>query len=288
VQLWAEPAELSERDIYNGPGGEELRPVPGQTFTFIAKDTTGWSPGWDVRDIPGMKWDVKQGPEAQSEIVASRIAWALGYHQPPTYYVEEWTLVGGESPGPQAPGRFRPELPMWKDKGTWSWARNPFVDTQPFRGLLVLMHILNNWDLLDRNTALYQVDEPVRGARTLYVVKDLGAALGKARSLPGKATRNDVADFETQGFVKGVDEDGYVLFDDTRWHHEPLFERLTPADVRWICERLDRLTTDQWQAAFRAARYEPAVADRFIRKIQEKVRMGVVLGDGPARASSGR
>ena len=284
AQLWSEPTDLSSRDLFHGPGGEALRPAPGTRFTFIAKDTTGWSPGWDVRDIPGMKWDVKQGPEAQSEVVASRIVWALGYHQPPAYYVEQWTLVGGDAPGPQPEGRFRPELPGWKDQGTWSWARNPFVGTQPFRGLVVLMHLLNNWDLLDRNTALYQVDEPVNGARTLYVVKDLGAALGHARTLPGKATRNDVADFETQGFIKGVDKNGYVRFDDTRWHHEPLYERLTPADVRWTCERLERLRPEQWQAAFRAARYDQAVADRFIRKIHEKVRLGLALGDRPSLA----
>ena len=115
-------------------------------------------------------------------------------------------------------------------------------------------------------------------------MKDLGAALGDARTLPGKATRNDVDDFETQGFIKGVDKDGYVHFDDTRWYHEALYERLTPADVRWMCERLDRLSPQQWQAAFRAARYEPAVADRFISKIHEKVRLGRMLGDGPQSA----
>jgi hypothetical protein len=284
AQLWSEPADLTRRDLFHGPGGEALMPDPGTKFTFIAKDTTGFSPGWDVRDIPGMKWDVKQGPEAQSEVVASRIVWALGYHQPPMYHVDQWTLVGGDASGPQPPGRFRPELPGWKEQGTWSWARNPFVGTPPFRGLIVLMHILNNWDLLDGNTALYQVDEPVNGARTLYVVKDLGAALGHARSLPGKATRNHLEDFETQGFIKGVDKDGYVRFDDTRWHHEPLYERLTPADVRWTCQRLDRLTAQQWQAVFRAARYEQAVADRFIRKIHEKVRLGLALGDGPSIA----
>jgi hypothetical protein len=283
-QLWSEPTDLARRDLLYGPGGEALLPAPGSKFTFLAKDTTGFSPGWDVRDLPGMKWDVKLGPEAQSEVVASRVTWALGYHQPPTYYVEQWTLVGGDAPGPQPPGRFRPELPGWHKKGTWSWGRNPFVDTQPYRGLVVLMHVLNNWDLLDSNTALYEVDTPVSGARSLYVVQDLGAALGKARSLPGKATRNEIDDFEAQGFIKGVDKDGYVRFDDTRWHHEPLYERLRPADVRWTCERLGRLTPQQWQAAFRAARYEQAVADRFIGKIQEKVQLGLALGDGPSRA----
>ena len=246
----------------------------------MAKDTTGFSPGWDVRDASGGIWDVKQGPESQSEVVASRLLWAAGYHQPATYYVPEWTLVGGPEPGRQGPGRFRPEVEGWRKTGTWEWARNPFVGTRPYRGLVVLMHMLSNWDLLDRNTALYEVQPPVAGGSTVYMVRDVGAALGKARSLPGQATRNDVDDFETQGFVKELDRDGYVVFDDTRWQHHKLYERVLPADVRWASERLASLTPQQWQQdAFRAAGYPPAVADRFAGKIQEKVRVGTALGD---------
>jgi hypothetical protein len=277
--LWSDPADLAQRDLFHGPGGRALAPAPGGSFTFVAKDTTGFSPGWDVRDASGRVWDVKQGPEAQSEVVASRLLWAAGYHQPPTYYVPEWTLVGGPEPGRQGPGRFRPQVDGWRKKGTWEWARNPFVGTPPYRGLVVLMHMLSNWDLLDRNTARYDVDPATAGAPTLYLVQDVGAALGKARSLPGQASRNDVDDFETQGFVKGLDRDGYVVFDDTRWQHHNLYERVSPADVRWAAQRLLRLTPQQWQDAFRAGGYEPSVADRFIGKIKEKVRLGMALGD---------
>ena len=38
--------------------------------------------------------------EAQSEVVTSRILWAIGFHQPATDYLERWTLAGAES-GPQ-------------------------------------------------------------------------------------------------------------------------------------------------------------------------------------------
>src|SRR5689334_12340408 len=83
AQLWSEPADLTARDLFHGPGGPDLVPPTGGRFTFVAKDDTGFSRGWDVTDAAGMKWDVKLGPEAQSEVVASRIVWALGYHQPP-------------------------------------------------------------------------------------------------------------------------------------------------------------------------------------------------------------
>ena len=277
--LWMEPVDLAGRDLFHGPGGGTLAPLPGSSFTFVAKDTTGFSPGWDVRDASGRLWDVKQGPEAQSEVVASRLLWAAGFHQPPTYYVPEWTLVGGPQPGAQGPGRFRPEIEGWRKKGTWEWARNPFVHTRPYRGLVVLNHMLSNWDLLDRNTALYDVGPGVPGGPSLYIVQDVGAALGKAGTLPGKATRNDVDHFERQGFLKGVDREGYVVFDDTRWMHHNLYERVSPADVRWAAERLARLTPRQWRDAFRAGGYEASIADRFIGKLQDKIRLGLALGD---------
>jgi hypothetical protein len=288
AQLWSEPADIEARDLFHGPGGPDLMPLPNSIFTFIAKDDKGFSPGYDVRDIPGMKWSVKYGPEAQSEVVASRIVWALGYHQPPTYHVANWRLVGADIPPDTAPAaRFRPDLPDWRRRGTWSWARNPFVGTQPYRGLIVLMHILSNWDLLDQNTAIYTLDMPVRGPRTLYVVQDLGAALGKTKAPPASGLRNDIDAFEQQGFIKGVTKEGYVRLDDTRWRHEKLYEQITPEDVRWTCERLSRLSPRQWRDAFRAARYDPLLAERFIRRLQEKVQMGLMLGaPGPAERTA--
>ena len=46
-ELWQAP--LEPRDLFHGPGGKGGVP-PEQTFTFVAEDTTGWSPGFDVRD----------------------------------------------------------------------------------------------------------------------------------------------------------------------------------------------------------------------------------------------
>jgi hypothetical protein len=280
AQLWSEPDDVASLDLLHGPGGPSLAPAAGAVFTFVAKDTSGFSPGYEVRDRDGLKWSVKYGPEAQSEVVASRLTWAMGYHQPPQYHVERWKLVGGDiDPETAPPSRFRPHLPGWTSQGSWSWARNPFVDTQPYRGLVVLMHVLSNWDLLDDNTTVYVVDRPVRGARTLYVVKDLGASLGRTHRPLFSGTRNDIEEFERQGFIKGVDRHGYVRLDDTRWRHERLYARLRPADVRWTCQRLARLSDAQWRDAFAAAHYEASLAERFIRRLQEKVKVGLALRD---------
>ena len=95
AELWQEPAALEERDLFHGAGGPQFVPRD-PSYTFVARDTSGWSPGFDVRSSDGVEWSVKLGPEAQSEVVSSRILWAVGFHQPPMYYVARWNLTGQE------------------------------------------------------------------------------------------------------------------------------------------------------------------------------------------------
>ncbi|HEX4915789.1 MAG TPA: hypothetical protein VFV51_17645, partial [Vicinamibacterales bacterium] len=92
AELWQDPGNIATRDLFHGPGGAQLLPTQ-TTFEFVAEDTTGYSSGFDVRDDRQMTWSVKTGPEAQSEVVASRVLWAIGFHQPPTYYVANWSLA---------------------------------------------------------------------------------------------------------------------------------------------------------------------------------------------------
>jgi hypothetical protein len=278
-ELWREPKDIAARDLFLGAGGAELAPRAGQRWRFVSRDEKGFSPGWDVRDDAGREWSVKQGPEAQSEVVASRILWALGYHQPPAYYVAEWSLADGPHPGPQPPGRFRPDLDGGKRTGEWSWERNPFAGTQPFRGLLVLQRILNNWDLLDRNNTVYEFDPPRDGLRRWFVVIDLGASFGKAYGLESRrsGSRNDPADYEEQGYLEEVNADGTVEFEQLGKWHRGLFGDLTPADVRWTSERLARITPRQWEDAFRAGGYAPETTAHFIAQLRRRIDAGLAL-----------
>src|SRR5262249_9998090 len=87
AELWIDPGDVASRDLSAGPGGAELTPDAAATYTFAKEKTHGTSPGYRVRDAAGRRWSVKLGAEAQPEVVVSRLLWAAGYHQPPTYYV---------------------------------------------------------------------------------------------------------------------------------------------------------------------------------------------------------
>lgn len=273
AEFWTD-VDPASRDLFWGVGGRENAPDPAGRWNFVARDSAGFSKGFDLKDEQGGEWSAKLGVEAQSEVVASRLMWALGYHQPPSYYVAGWTLHGDTGwAGPQGPARFRPNMAWMKHESDWSWHQNPFTGTQPWRGALVMMVLFNNSDLKPGQNAIYDLDPPREGARRWYVVRDLGQALGETGTLWPQ--RNDIEKFERQGFVLGV-EGGRVRFDYSgRW--KELFRDLTPADVKWTCQRLDRITPRQWDDAFRAGGYAPELAARFIRRFRQKIDQGLAL-----------
>jgi hypothetical protein len=292
-QLWQEPQDLASRDLFVGPASDVPAPTAKTPFTFVRADRTGYSPGYDLRDPDGRIWDVKLGREAQTEVVASRILWAIGYHQVPTYYLSSWTMTGGPE-GHPGPGRFRPELSDWKATGDWSWYENEFVGTQPFNGLIVANLILNNWDWKTSNNKIYEMTgaagQPVRR----YIVRDLGASLGKTaypqlfkwagiRGL-GQGSRNDLEGFERQGFIKAVAGDRVEF--DYNGINGALVKTVQKRDVVWTCELLSQISDAQWNDAFRAAGYPQDQAARYVAKLKAKVAEGLALANATPSASS--
>jgi hypothetical protein len=275
AEFWAEPADSSARDLLYGEGGRALAPDPTVSFAFVKRKTVGTSPGYTVRDARGTTWSAKMGEEAQAEVAVSRLLWGIGFRQPPEYLLPSWTLDGGPAPGRQGPARFRPDLPGWKERGSWLWRENPFRKTPPWRGLVVFMRLVNNWDLLDRNNSLYELDPPLEGVQRFYVVKDLGASLGRS-TFPHQGTKNDARDFDRQPFVGNV-EGGIVTFADPGRRHHDLYENISTEDVRWTCDRLAKLSPEQWQDAFRAAHYDQETAARYIGRLRLKVDEGRAL-----------
>jgi hypothetical protein len=279
-QFW-EDVDPRSRQLFHGVAGPRVQPDPGGIFDQKHVDTMGFSVTYDVEDESGVEWSIKIGDEAQSEVTASRLVWAMGYQQVPNTYVARWHLRDGEAKRLMEGGRFRPKLPTLTSAGTWSWHQNPFVGTQPYRGLIVLMMILNSTDLKTDNNAIYERRDGDRVIGRWYVVKDLGATLGTTGKVDPK--RNDIDAFEQHGFITGVRR-GRVLLA-FRGRHQELLERVTPEDVVWMCRRMSRLTPKQWHDAFRAGGYDDDVASRYIRRIQQKVADGLALAT-PARAGA--
>jgi hypothetical protein len=282
TELWSEPRDLERRSLLWGAAPEGQAPSKDVEYKVVKPDSTGYSNGYDVIGPDGREWDIKVGKEAQTEVVVSRILWALGYHQPAAYYVTGWTLHGTyEDEG--APARFRLESDH-HNEGEWAWLENPFDNSRPFRGLIAINLLLSNWDYKTSNNRIYRIDT-TEGPVRRYVVQDLGAAFGKPRLprsnkllalLPGKVgTRNDVDDFEKTGLIRHVRGSQVTL--DYRGAAGEVIETMNVADVIWACELINRLDDSQLDEAFKAADYEPAIRARFVTKIRAKIREGLAL-----------
>lgn len=290
AELWQEPADLAQRDLFAGPGGAALAPpATDGAFEFVAFKTTGTNPGYDVKDAGGRAWSVKLGIEAQPEVTSSRILWAMGFHQPATYFVHQFTLNGGD-PGLKSTARFRIDLETWRPAGEWSWSENPFTGTQPFRGLIVAQLVLNNWDMKTSNNRVYEATSSATKPQRQFMVRDVGSSLGHSKQFRlfamlgtrgAQGSKNDVDGFEAQGFITEVDGDRVEF--DYRGMNQALVDTIRVADVIWACERLSRISDGQWQAAFRAGAYPDEHAERYIRKIKEKIAQGLALKTNATR-----
>jgi hypothetical protein len=268
--LWEEPVDLSSRNLFDGPWGAGRAPYPRATYTLTGLKTHGINPGVVVTDPSGREWHVKQharndaGAEGPVEVVLSRELSAVGYHQPPVYFMDSFTVTASDGTRGLPGGRFRLDDPSLHELASWSWQANPFTGTQPYRGLLVLLLLFNSTDLKDSNNTLYRVS---RGGVSShwYVVRDLGAALGETGRFAPRG--NDATLFEQSPFILGVRK-GYVEFAN-RSPYQHLFQhQITVDDVAWAGRLLTRLSPRQWREAFRAGGYTPDSAEQFLRKIQ--------------------
>jgi hypothetical protein len=293
--IWRDPGNISTRDLRYGPGSPEKAPVA--PFTFLEEDKSGESPKFEVRDGRGLVWTVKLGPEAQAETVSTSLVWALGYFAEEAYYFDEVSinnlpkLSRGQDyvAGSIVRGaRFEPERLEMKRGSAWGWQKNPFDDTRELNGLKILMILLNNFDAHSGNNRIIYENGP-RGREARYYVTDLGATLGRAGGLGGTRTKNNLSDFLSTQFVRGV-EDGAVEFDyDTRpsgLGHlsvvHPLYYRsqvkkekamrgIPVAHARWIGSLLARLSDEQLRDAFRAANYSDGTRESYVAAFRERI-----------------
>lgn len=264
--LWRNPANIRSRNLFLGPGGAKMRPDTSN-LTFIKEDKGGYSPKFRVRDGSGREWVAKLGKEAQSETAAVRLLWAIGYATEINYLVPCVHINGAPEPRKKvgrcygrgfANVRFEARPEGIERAGEWKWKRNPFVGTRELNGLIIMMGLINNWDIKDSNNVILYVPEGSSGvAESQYAISDLGATFGRTGNVPFfwrfTRSRNNPKDYAQARFIDKVKRDR-VAFRYGGKNRE-LFKNITLEDAKWIGNLLSRLSDQQIDDAFRAANY---------------------------------
>ena len=259
--LWREPVDIESRDLLLGPGGEAMKPNLSRV-TFIRDQSGGYSTNYRVRDGAGKTWVAKLRAEAQPETAAVRLMWALGYMTEINYLVPCLKIVGAPSSSSkkcEGGGYANVKLEARPDEverlENWQWANNPFTGTKEFQGMIVMMSLMNNWDLKDDNNRILFVPKGSGGGPELqYILSDLGATFGKTGGFLSRS-RNKPEDYVKAKFIEGV-EGGRVKFSYSG-KNSGLFSNVTVEQAKWIGSWLARLSDKQISDAFRAANYTP-------------------------------
>jgi hypothetical protein len=289
--LWREPG--NRRDLYYGPGSKDRAPVP--PFKFVKEVKEGGMPKFDVEDARGVKWRVKLGEEAQAETAASRLVWAAGYNAEESYYLDRADIDGlkklsrGQKyvSGQTVRGaRFEPRRDDVKRGKEWDWNKNPFKNTRELNGLKTMMVLLNNWDPFKKNN---RVLHDKNSGEAIYTVTDLGATLGAAAGIGGGRSKNNVRDYQRQRFVSRVDDHDVKFNYDVKPKklgllsivYPPYYLRQrkatntlqkVPVDhAAWMGGILGELSDEQLRDSFRAAGYDRATQDAYVRALRSRI-----------------
>ncbi len=281
--LWRQPTSIATRDLFRGPGGDEMRPDLS-SVTFVEDQSHGYSINYRVRDGKGKLWHAKLGKESQPETASVRLVWAVGYMTEINYLVPCLKIQGAPNPSrnlDRCEGNgfanvkleARPE--NIKRLDSWKWSQNQFTGTKEFQGMVVLMSLLNNWDLKDDNNKILFVKNGQGGQPELhYIISDLGTTFGKTGGVFSR-NRNEPESFAKTKFVEQV-ENGKVRFA-YGGKNSGLFKNITVAESKWIGSLLQQLTDQQLSDAFRAANYSPAEISLLTRATRERINQLVNL-----------
>lgn len=273
--LWQAPTDISQRDLFLGPGGTAMRPDL-RRITFIKEEQGGYSKKYRVRDGSGREWVAKIGKEAQSETSAIRLLYGVGYVTEVNYLVPRVTIPGK---GTFTNVRFEARPENWDRVGEWKWKRNPFVGTPEFQGLKIMMAMINNWDLKDSNNQIVQV----RGNELRYIISDLGATFGHASTTPLfwrlTRSRNDPVKYAKSNYLEKVKGDRIVLHFGGK--NRGIMKDITVHDAQWMASLLSQLSDAQLRDAFRAANYRPHEINLLARTVRERTNELLSLRPSP-------
>lgn len=288
--LWRDPGDVAALNTFYGAGGEAHAPDPHGHYIFLREDLKETSPKFDIEDGQGMRWRVKMGQEPQAETAATRLLWAAGYFVDEDYYLDYLEVRGISQlkrgrefisdDGIAHHVRLKRRPKERKKLGDWNWFNNPFVGAKEFNGLRVMMALINNWDLANNNTSIFEV-----GGERLYAVTDLGASFGNTGN---NFTRSKgvLKDYAASKFTESVTPQSvnFVMHSRpfalsvvnapnyvrrTRW--EEIAKNIPRSDARWLGARLGMLSDEQIRDCFRAAGYSPEEVEGYTQVVKERI-----------------
>ena len=263
--FWHDPVDLESRNLFLGAGGEKMMPDI-RKITFIENKEGGYSTKYRVRDASGNEWIAKLGKEAQPDTVANRLLWALGYETEIAYLFPHLTIEGK---GMLENVRLEARPKNVKRTGNWKWDDNPFMDTPEFRGLKIMMVMINNWDMKDENNEILAKRNETTGEEELaYIISDLGGSFGKTGGVISRS-RNKPDDYVKASFIERVNGD--VIDFKYSGKNKKLFDNLTVADAQWLSKLLNRVSDAQLKDAFRAANYSGEEMDMLITGFKDRI-----------------
>jgi hypothetical protein len=268
--MW-EKIDISQRDLFYGPGGKEMMPDLS-SITFIKEDTNGHNKKYRIKDGAGHIWVAKLGREAQPETAAVRLMWGLGYKTEVNYLVPTLTIPG-KGTFTNVRLEARPEEIDRLDE--WKWKDNPFLGTNEFQGLKMMMVFFTNWDILDLQNKILAADGPDGSKELHYIISDLGSTFGKLGNNNmfmiyrlGRKTNNPEK-YSEASFIDRVENGRIDLA--YKGKNRDLFNDITVEQGRWLADLLLQLSDQQIDDAFRAANYSEEDRKLLVEAVKNRI-----------------
>ena len=274
--LWREPSDIASRDLFLGSGGEQMKPDLSNVM-FEKEEPSGYSVKYTVHDAAGKKWVVKLGNEARPETAANRLLSAVGYVTETVYLAPCVHIKNAPKPRKDvkrcegdgfADARFEARGEGVKRGDNWDWKSNPFAGKRELNGLLVMMALLNNWDLKTANNVILQVPKPDGTTELQYVISDVGATFGKTGG-PISHSRNEPEKYVKTKFIEGAAGDRIKFAYSGK--QSGLFDQVSVADAKWIGGLLAQLSDKQIEDVFRAADFTPEETQMLVAEVKERI-----------------
>ncbi len=267
--MW-EKVDIASRDLFYGPGSQEMVPDVS-TVTLIKEETNGHQKKYRIKDAAGHVWVAKLGREAQPETAAVRLLWGLGYKTEINYLVPSLTIPGK---GTYTNVRLEARPEEIDRVEEWKWKDNPFIGSNEFQGLKMMMVFFTNWDVLDLQNKILAVDGP-NGKELHYIISDLGSTFGKLGNNNlfmvyrlGRKTNNPDKYVEAS-FIDTV-KDGRIDLA-YKGKNRDLFNDITVEQGRWLADLLLQLSDKQIDDAFRAAGYNEEERTTLVAGVKNRI-----------------